>query len=268
MEIFINEVSLQEQYFSDVEFTEVVRSFTAIFFLINERIKKPRMYKSALFFNYRAIRGEHFQASFKKIRNRQLKDAFRNIVFNKLNPRDWQLERKHRSDDIFEVGSEVVTDTSIAELAERKLQDAELCGLLVNFIRSSFADRAFVDVVKNEQAPIAVDCVDNQTAMREWLGFHLSLPPVYALNSKSPPRDEQTVLRDTTRFRITSRIVQGNKVYREQRTGYYWYVEHLHCGRGAHLEVFDAQGKHVGEASLEGEIDFSEMDSSKRLNLR
>lgn len=91
MEIFINELSLQEQYFSDADFAEAVIVFTAIFALINMRVKSAQMYKSELFLDYKAIRGEVFQSSFQRIRNREYKELFQRIVFNKFNPRDWQL---------------------------------------------------------------------------------------------------------------------------------------------------------------------------------
>lgn len=264
MEIFINEVSLREQYFSDTDFAEAVETFTAIFALITERIKSAQIYKSELFIDYKAIRGEVFQSSFKKIKNRQVKDAFRNIIFNKLNPRDWQPERQHSGDDWFEVNEQLVTDTSIAELAERKLQDAALVGLLVNFIQSKFEGATSLLVSKNRRVNIRVDCVEDKNSLEKWLSRNLL---IYTTNSTYTPHDEQTVLRDKTRFKRTSRVEQGKTVYQEKTTGYYWYVDHRHCGSNAHLEVFDAQGQHLGEATLDGKIDFSRKKPGRHLSL-
>ncbi|HNT75754.1 MAG TPA: hypothetical protein PKH77_12130 [Anaerolineae bacterium] len=264
MEIFINEASLQEQYFSDTDFAKAVVTFTAIFDLINQCVKSAQMYKSELFLDYKAIRGEVFQSSYQKIKDKQLKVAFRRYVFDRLNPRDWQPERKHSRDDWFEVNEQLVTDTSIAELAERKLRDTALIGLLVNFIQSEFAGNTSLLVSKNRQATVKVDCVENRNSLEKWLALNLS---IYTTDLAYPPRDEQTVLQDMTRFRRTSRIEQGRKVYQEKATGYYWYVDQLHFGRDAHLEVFDAHGRHLGEANLNGEIDYSCQDPQKHLPL-
>lgn len=56
--------------------------------------------------------------------------------------------------------------------------------------------------------------------------------------------------------------VQGAAVYRELSTGRYWYQDMLHK---THYEVFDKTGKkHLGEADLEGELDTSKKDTSKK----
>jgi hypothetical protein len=41
----------------------------------------------------------------------------------------------------------------------------------------------------------------------------------------------------------------------------------LHKGEGAHLEVFDKTGYHIGEADLQGNIDTSTKDKNKTINL-
>lgn len=56
--------------------------------------------------------------------------------------------------------------------------------------------------------------------------------------------------------------VQGATVYKEKSTGYYWYLDNFHK---THYEVFDKTGKkHIGEANLDGKIDFSRADSKKQ----
>ncbi|BDI14472.1 hypothetical protein ANSO36C_02740 [Nostoc cf. commune SO-36] len=50
-------------------------------------------------------------------------------------------------------------------------------------------------------------------------------------------------------------------------TGMYWYVDNLHYGTAAHLEVFDKRGYHIGEADLQGDINTSKKDKNKTIDL-
>ena len=144
MKIFINEVSLEGQYLTDVEFKEAVIVFKAILELINEKIKDKQIYEdSKLFVNYEALKGSDFNQSLNQIKDRSLKLAFKNVLFNKLNPKEWRTEQVHSSTDSFEClmineQYKVVNDTSLAEIAERKLQNSSSTYLLINFINSSF----------------------------------------------------------------------------------------------------------------------------------
>lgn len=71
-------------------------------------------------------------------------------------------------------------------------------------------------------------------------------------------------LDDTTRFEKCNGIapIQGASVYREISTKRYWYKDMLHK---THYEVFDNAGKiHLGEADLEGNLDCTKKDKSKK----
>lgn len=57
--------------------------------------------------------------------------------------------------------------------------------------------------------------------------------------------------------------VQGAVVYKEIKTGRYWYRDMLHKN---HYEVFDKTGQtHLGEADMDGNLDLSKSDSRKKL---
>ncbi len=58
--------------------------------------------------------------------------------------------------------------------------------------------------------------------------------------------------------------IQGAQVYREIGKNRYWYLDMLHK---THYEVFDNTGKHLGEADMEGEIDFTLCDKNKTISL-
>lgn len=60
-------------------------------------------------------------------------------------------------------------------------------------------------------------------------------------------------------------VNRGRKIYQETETGCYWCVDNLHTGKKAHLEVFDVQKAHTGEANLAGNIDSMKKKSGRRL---
>jgi hypothetical protein len=163
---------------------------------------------------------------------------------------------------------DVVTDTSIAELAERKLQKQELIGLLVNFPKSKFTSLRALQVTKNELPLSDLDCLDDATTLTSWLNERLQLERFeYDPGSGIPPTDLQTVLRDRSRFQPTTLYVHGRRVYREITVERYWYVDNLHYGYAAHLETFDNNGNHLGEATLNGQLETSKRDTRKGLKL-
>ncbi len=59
-------------------------------------------------------------------------------------------------------------------------------------------------------------------------------------------------LTNTKYFKRTSMVQQGQTVYEEIKTGYFWYLDNLHKD---HYEVFDSTRNHFGVADLDGNID-------------
>jgi hypothetical protein len=282
MEIFINELSLEGQYFTETEFTRAVRIFNALFFAIHQ-VKDKEIYKedSQLLVNYEAIKGSNFMASLNRIKDKSLKQRFLEIVFDKLNSKEWRQDQVHSTQDNFDYVSPTETrdvrNTSLAEAAERRLQHQDKLYLLVNFANSSFnqvhpqiQDCCIIPIVKNndEAKPINLDGLDNKAGLKQWLEIKFKWSEFeYNESSKNPPTDKQTILRDSTRFEKTSVMVQGRTVYRELMTDRYWYVDNLHIGKAAHLEVFDKTGKHIGEADLQGNLNTVKKDLAKTIQL-
>lgn len=283
MEIFINEVSLEGQYLAELDFREAIKVFNSIFALISQ-IKDTNLYKddSNVYANYEAIKGANFQASLNQLRDKSLKTAFVNIVFNKLNPKEWRKEQFHLPEDLFDLltcddNYVNVCDTCLAEVAERKLQNDYKQYLLVNFINSSFnithpdiQGCCIITIVKNsdETNAILVDGVDCKSALECWLENKFALTKLeYSPDAIEPPKDEQTILRDSARFQKTSRTYQARCIYYESSKNRYWYVDNFHFGKRAHIEVFDGRGLHVGEADLQGNIDTEKKDKEKTIDL-
>ena len=67
-----------------------------------------------------------------------------------------------------------------------------------------------------------------------------------------------------TDFERTRLFEHGETVYKEKRTNHYWYWDNFH---DYHYEVFDSRGHHLGEANLEGVLDTSKKDTTKRITI-
>ena len=267
MEIFINEYSLTGQYYDKEEFETSLKTLDLIFRLINEIVKsenKQIFGDISIFVDYKAIQGSNFFAAFKNS-NPQIRKQFRENVFVISGAKNWDSEQVHSYEDKFFYSSSDedvhnVSNTSIAEVTERKLQNPNNNYLLVNFINSIFCVGNFqhpdirecfsIPIVKNnsEEFPVKLDCLDNKFAIENWLREKQVL--------KDP--DLEDCLKDTARFEKTSIICQGKSVYREIATQNLWYLDNLHR---SHFEIFDPTGKrHIRLGNLDG----SSRESTKK----
>lgn len=274
MEIFINECSLTGQYYDKEEFENSLKSLTSVFYFINEKVKnenKQIFGDLQVFINYEAIKGSNFFAAYNKT-NQQLKQQFLSNVFQRSGAKNWTSEQVHSHEDKFFYSSSDedihdVSNTSIAEVAERTLQNPNNNYLLVNFINSIFCvencqhpdirECFSIPIVKNnsEEFPIKLDSLDNKFALENWL------------REKQVLKDSELkgVLKDTKKFRKTSRNWDGQSIYHEIHTKRYWYLDNLHKN---HFEVFDSTGKnHLGIADLEGNIDETKKDPNRSIDI-
>ncbi len=257
-EIFINECSLQGQFQTTEQFEKAVEQFMSIFTFIKQKdTLDAHLYKSEVFMDFDAIKDSPFQTSLNQIKDRTLKRAFINLIFNKLNPSNWHEQRLHQAEDTYVLAGtqQKVTNTSIAEVAERQLQKIELAYLLINFSCSSFQKphsifpscRLIPVVKKQTSSDIDLDCLDSKYAFEQWIQNKLDL--------------RNFLERSTEEYTKTKNIVQGQSVYVENKTNNFWYLDNLHKN---HFEVFDPQGEHLGEANLLGEIDIRKKDNKKK----
>lgn len=288
IEIFINEVSLEGQYSSQKEFETALKVLKSIFEFINKSLKQDNLnkktYYTKVLLNYETIKGSNFQTSFNKIKQRDLKVAIKNIIFNKVNSKDWQTEKVHCEDDNFDYfdgqNYEDIRNTSLAEVTERQLQNSDYKYVLINFIDSKFQilhqniqNCKSITIIKNNDTDnsIELDSVEQQSGLKNWLEYkcYFKLSQFkYDESSSESPTDNQTILRDDKKFETTSYRCQGRTIYKEKATDKYWYVDNLHFGQKAHLEVFDNTGKrHLGEADLDGNIDNNKSDKTKKIDL-
>jgi hypothetical protein len=268
MQIFLNETSFHAQFYDQGSLERAFRRFYSMLHLVETLRAEYKLFRREDPFQvFEVIRNESVIQSANHLRDHSLTQAFFDVLYNRLQAIDWKSEQVHSELDGYVCLSERVNDTSLAELGERKLRDPGLLNLLVNFPNSKFAGVLSVSILKNGADSCELNCADDESELQAWLKSTGLIRREYDPKSKSPPLDGETVLVDSGKFQKTHRLNAGRIVYREIETGWYWYVDNLHWGAEAQIEVFDSRGLHIGEASLEGLIDRSKSDASKKFDV-
>jgi hypothetical protein len=141
---------------------------------------------------------------------------------------------------------------------------------MMNFGECRFSASKQIEVDREESAnsrdTIALDAIERLETLEEWAAARRYIPCPYPPLALDPPRDDQTILVDASRFERTGRRVQGRKVYRERISKRLWYVDNLHYGARAELEVFDASGRHIGIANIHGVVDESRQKPGRHID--
>lgn len=282
MHVFINECSFHGQFQAREQFQGAVTQFLQLVDASRRALGRSggQMWRSEGLGNAFALQEESLHQSLNHIAGKELMQNFRTIVYDMASPVPWEPVRSHSSDDVFEwettkradvsdvsAGDGMyVTDTSIAELAEQKLRVVGLHGCLINIDTSAFLNLPTVDVLKVSHARIALPSCCTVAELEEWLRRNLVEIPPYTAAATTPPRDEQTCLVDCTIYEPTGRAYDHRKIYRHKTNRQFYYVDNLHFGAAAHVEVFDKRGqKHLGEASwLTGQIQANTKDPNKK----
>jgi hypothetical protein len=249
MQLFINETSLHSQYSNQNDFINSLKLFISSIKRISEIKNEKFIHKSDHFFYYSGLEGNFFESILKK--NPPLNQTFvQNLKL--VNPKSWQNDQKHDNTSSYEFNNENFVTTSVAEITERKLIVEDFYGFLINFNESKFGSQPKVGVLKNSKDLIEVDSIVTPEDIEDWLiskGF-INPEESYDENSRVPPADYQTVLKDTAIFEKTNYPRNnGRKVYKRKGTNELWVVDNAvkHAGSKAHIEVFDERTKmHIG----------------------
>lgn len=259
MQIFINETSLNSQFEEPAHFFSSLKVFLSSVKRISEIKNNKNIFKSDHLFYYTGIQGTYLETTLKT--NRPLNDAFvQNIQL--VNPKSWQSQKIHEDQNSYEYKNQDFVGTSVAELSERIILDGNLAGFLLNFSDSQFGNELKIDVLKNKENSIEVDCAITPESIEQWLidNGYLNPDEVYDEKSGIAPADYQTVLRESAIFEKTNYPRNnGRIVYRKIGSSELWTVDNApkHAGAKAHIEVFDeTTAKHLG-TSLYNEINLN-----------
>jgi hypothetical protein len=266
MQAFINELSfveypslekLSNALIAMVEMTEVISLLNKEHRLYGEEVKMFRTIDDSYIF------AESLNHVEKTVRER-LKIALKNNVLR------WREERVHRASVEYycQETATQVTDTSVAEAAERSIQSTDDT-VLLNFQNSPFSLPKLHILNKDEGTQTILDAVED--AVNLVLLFERLYPTKrYQYDKKSidAPKDWQTCLRNTERFKRIGKFSgsKGRIVYEERETGRLFYVDSFHNGKASHVEVFDALKNHLGTADIyDGIIDTARKEEGRKL---
>jgi hypothetical protein len=199
-----------------------------------------------------------------------LQAIFRGLVFGATGVQCWRPGRIGNS--FYRLSSEGADtiDSSPGESFEERLFSERVA--LVGSERSSYATRNEIDITKRVEPEVVarVRCAVRAEEVTRLVRSWGALPPIYDIASVRPPTDYETVLRsDPGRFRASHRHARHGRrrIYIEIETNRQFYVDDLHYGLAAHLEVFDDVGSHVGVATLDGVFDVSGRKPGRVLEL-
>ena len=241
MDILLNELSLTGQFASREQF--VYDALPSMMALLNEiDTSKNKLYKKQDFYksmvtvtdSIHSILIGNISRQFNEIRKfkRQLYQLFDNPY--------WEDDRKHLSSCTYIYNGMNVCNHSMAEACERDK-------IVISFVHPNFSSIKLL-VLKNTKTNIELD----------------NLFDVGHYNTVARSRGiiVEFSLKDTTRFNRTRLIRQGQSVYKEIKTNYYWYLDNLHKN---HYEVFDSEKTHIGIADMRGKIDTSKRIPNRSL---
>jgi hypothetical protein len=160
----------------------------------------------------------------------------------------WFLEQ-------FEV--KAVNNGTLAEMAERMLSQTTEKYLLLNIHQSIRINRQFLPVFKDclhiACLPVHIEFISDEKEFQLWWDVYQKTEGISHFS-----------LLERQRFTKTRLVEQGKTVYKEVSTNRYWYLDNLHKD---HYEVFNAQGEHIGVASLQGNIDSSKKEKGRRISV-
>ncbi|HAN93615.1 MAG TPA: hypothetical protein DCQ33_16250 [Nitrospira sp.] len=180
------------------------------------------------------------------------------MLFGSAGTRDWRLEAVALG-TVCQLVTETVpvTDSSVCEAYEH-LGVVATTGLWGHQC-SSYVRHVAVEADRLSPAsgPRVIPCGTAFPDIRRLAIAWGCIPPEYDTAATTSPKDYETILGwDSERFVRVGRFERNGRrqVYREQATGRFFYVDNLHYGGGAHLEVFDPNEHHLGKADLQGNL--------------
>ncbi|KAA6328382.1 hypothetical protein EZS27_022713 [termite gut metagenome] len=247
MQVFINECSLHGQY-AEHNIEGAIRNFIGTLKFINDFKIAKNMFRAQYFFDvYKAFEDEHLGTILKQ--NPSLKSVF---FENIKSVSKWEDSKVHDSSAKYIFENDDYVGTSIAELTERKIQNRQLKGVLINFQESKFENKEHIEICKNRVQCVHLNCpFDEGSVLKCFIDNGIINPNEdYDITSRHPPRDYQTILRDESTFKLTTYFNQSRRVYERINHDDLWVVDNFHYGKDAHIEIFDkTTGNHLGTSS-------------------
>lgn len=242
MEILLNELSLSGQHASrEIFVEEILPTLIEVLYEIQE-LSEAVIYKNEEFYLSKVTREDTIHDILVGKLSRQY-PSLRKIKRQFLSPLFaepyWESTRKHSKNYSYTYEGNDICNHSVAEACERDK-------VIISFRDTKLFREETLSILRNGNEQICIDNLFNAGHYSKVLSRRGII--------------QSFSLKDIKQFKKDGRIIQGQNVYMEIATGYYWYLDNFHKD---HYEVFDSQGQHIGIASTDGVI-----NQRKRVNGR
>lgn len=135
--------------------------------------------------------------------------------------------------------------------------------MLVNLNRSDVDEPVALIEKKREGNVEVASYSDASVVIREVIknGWRQQ---TYNLGSSVPPRDEESILADASKFEATEHRYNGRQMYRRKGTNNLCYIDSKHFGSAAHIEEFNEVTKRpvqtlkINDDSVHHELTYNE----------
>jgi len=256
MEILLNELSLSEQFSSDGDF--ISKGLSPLIAVSSEINKSTDIILKQQNFWMNKITKTHTIQDFLTNKLRRTDDEVRklkSLLAALIDEPFWEDSQKHSASDCYEYNIINIAGSSLAESCERDK-------VIISFIHNNFSTTK-LKVIKNNSQNFELDNLFNKSHYIE-VAYSRGLIDKREYFKRKFTFGLITLLENEYRFTRTSKVEQGQQVYKETETNRYWYLDKFHK---THYEVFNSVGKHIGEANLDGFIDESKKDNTKTITL-
>lgn len=268
MEVYINEQSLHSQYHSNNDFKNALLIVIASLNSLEEI--KPVILRNELLYLMPPIRNTNLGALLKA--NSDLSYRFKDAI-QKNNVKSWEGNRVQVDSVVYKYVEEICNESSMAELAEKKYNDSDFKGFLLNFQNSKFGDSSEI-LISRDKEDVILNCAYDVNSINQYLISNNLIDENndYDEALKIAPTDLQTVLKDSSIFERTNYPKNnGRTVYRRIGTNQLWTVDGAtkHATVKAHIEVFDENTrKHLGTSLYNIiHVDVSYLDPKRKITL-
>lgn len=226
--IYINEKSFKGQNSDVASVEKAVVSLLdclSVFDGCNPNTVKIHKYYSGLLYTVPLA----FDLCIQNLGNKDLKRKFKLALRNAVN---WEVSPLSQVGAVYLYKGLDVSWSSMSESYENTFP------LLVNLSRSDI-DEPVVSIDKKEDGCVEVAShSDASVVIREVIknGWRQQ---TYNYGSSVPPRDEESILVDASKFEATEHRYNGRQMYRRKGTNNLCYIDRKHFGAAAHIEEFN-----------------------------
>lgn len=192
--------------------------------------------------------------SLQNLDNKDLKRKFKLALRNAVN---WEDSPVSQAGAVYLYKGKDVSWSSMSEAYENTLP------LLVNMLYGDIEEPVAI-IEKEGTGHVEVSSFSDSSALIDRVIHNGWRQRTYNLSSCVPPRDEESILADPSKFEMTEHRYNGRLMYRRIGTNNLCYIDSKHFGGAAHIEEFNEATKKpvqtlkINDDSVHHELTYNE----------